>query len=204
MQWFSWRIFLLQRQQNTHLKYIPATMCVQSSTNEKYRDHGDPPPFFLKSCQNMMRTWEAYAKKRLTDGVNPCWLIPTSNKKANIFTWKTFFCQQAHQSAAYRIIVNKIREHIFSHKQMHCPFAEIVIGWAMYGDRSHLWNWSRWKPAAGCGHGAGVFLMCLLVVSFVLCTRVMVGLILGYCTVFLVVIFEIFIVLIGDVNSQIF
>ena len=33
----------------------------------------------------------------------------------------------------------------------------MVLYRAMYGDVTHLKNWSRWRPASGGDHGAGVF-----------------------------------------------
>jgi len=40
---------------------------------------------------------------------------------------------------------------------LHRRVAEIEINRATYGDRTHLWNWSHWKPAGGGDHGGGVF-----------------------------------------------
>jgi len=47
---------------------------------------------------------------------------------------------------------------------MHCRVAEIKVDRTMYGDRTHLLIWSRWKLAAGGIHGVGVFYVLLFVV----------------------------------------
>ena len=80
-----------------------------------------------------------------------------TNKKHRYLLKKHTFCPHARRSAAYRIIVNKIKEKLVSHKKLHRRVAVIDIDRATYGDRTHLLNWSRWKPAGGGDHGVGVF-----------------------------------------------
>ncbi len=40
---------------------------------------------------------------------------------------------------------------------MHCRVAQVMCNHAMYGNRTHLYMRSRWKPAGGGDHGALVF-----------------------------------------------
>ena len=80
------------------------------------------PPPRPKPCQNMMRTQVASAKNISADSWGQCALIRRNGqKKGTSFTKKHTFCPRARQSAACRIIVNKIKKHLVSCKKIASP-----------------------------------------------------------------------------------
>ena len=67
-----------------------------------------------------MRIRATSAKKiyRWMDGVSSRWFDATNNKKTRKLKNHTF-CQRARWSAAYRILVNKIKEQLVSYKKKY-------------------------------------------------------------------------------------
>jgi hypothetical protein len=67
-----------------------------------------------------MRIRATSAKKiyRRMDGVSSRWFDATNNKKTRKLKNRTF-CQRARRSAAYRILVNKMKEQLVSYKKKY-------------------------------------------------------------------------------------
>ena len=87
------------------------------------------------------------------------------------------FRKRVRPSAAWRIIVNKIKVCLFLFKKLHCHVAEIVSHRETLGNRTHLLIWSCWKPAARGDHGVGFFFLGVLLLCVAGCVvhEVMVG-----------------------------
>jgi hypothetical protein len=90
-----------------------------------------------------------------------------TNKNYRYSLKKHNFCPHARRSAAYRIIVNKIKEKLVSRKKLNRRVTVINIDCATYNNCTHLLNWSRWKPEGGGDHGVGVFGSCAVCVVVV-------------------------------------
>ncbi len=103
------RLFIFRLQLITILSnYYPSILCASAPPTTTSRPWRLPP--HLKSCQNMMRIWAAFAKKRSTGSWGQCALIRCNGrKKAQVSIKKYTFCPQSCRSAANRIIVNKIK-----------------------------------------------------------------------------------------------
>ena len=99
---------------------MPSAPC--PPRRQRQPDNGTPPPR-PKSCQNMMRPRVASAKNISADRWGQCALIRRNGrKKAQVFTEKKHtFCPCARRSAAYRIIVNKIKKKLVSHLKIASP-----------------------------------------------------------------------------------
>ncbi len=82
-----------------------------------------------------------------------------TRKKGNHSLKKLTFSQRACWAASWRIIANKIKLKLVSRKKLHRRVVQMVLYRAMYGDFTHLINWSRWRPASGGGSWCRCFFL---------------------------------------------
>ena len=143
--------------------YIPTCSPCRQRQPWQWRPHSPRP----KSCQNTMRTRAALAKNISADSWGQCVLIWCNGQKKHRYSLKKHtFCPSARRSAAYRIIVKKIKwKQFVSCKKIAFPYC---------GDRYQLHDvWRshlpvKLKPLEAGGQGRS-WCWCFLEVAGAVC-----------------------------------